>query len=452
MKANIFKEGSSNKSGDAMKHFGQLIAITLILIFASSIAFADETIVQPFSVERQFGELPQIQGSQKQFPIASNPLSAIEPIRVTDPYVTPGSPFVIEFTLENIGDELGYPFNQIPLTPDNYTLVMMADNQYDKIILPNGSTYDLWGKMNAWEQFSFVIGTSLGALSEEVSSVNGKVCKQVNVWSAIPGHLQDDITVANGGKRPSGLLNWSCIKLVEENYFNQKVNSLCKGVYDAKCLSEINSRTYVGDTVMVALTSTVPNGTCMRTVDKGFWEALGGAITTRMNAVECGIGDEGIKPGESRTFTFIGLVPNDTPVLSPTDFTKLSEVNNGVTQSASCLSSDFPESCHTIYAGVYPTAHDNLIKVIVDVVGGSTSRAITAIIGTLYHMDFEFGKDQAMASGGITNQVVGKPIYEGRGIFYVVGAGLRGSIQIILMLALITGAITGASFRRKTGA
>lgn len=427
-----------------------VLSIFVVMLFCFTFVHAEEFFVS----EREYANFPEINVTKKEYPLPSSGLlSSIEPIRVADPYVTAGQPFIIEFTLENIGDELGFPFNQIALSPNSYTLVLMADNQYDKIILPNGQAYDLWSKMTPWEQFSFALGTSVSSFGEFVSQqLEGRSCGYVDVWTAIPPRLQDEITIANGGKRPKALLNWSCIRLVDEAYFNTKVNQLCQGQLNVDCLQKINEGTYVGDTVMVALTNTTAKNKCIRVEDKGFWYLLGSAITNRMNAVECGIGENGIAPGQEATFSFVGLVPADTPVLSPADFADVTEINEGFTQSASCLGTTFPENCHTVYAGVFPTAKDNLLKIIADTVVGNLITAGQALFGTLYNMDLSVGQDIILTSGGITNKVVGAPIWEGRGIFFVVGPGLRGSIEIILLLTLIAGGLTGASLGRRTGA
>jgi len=425
------------------------ITCLLILVLCTSIAFAQTEL---FPSEGKYGEFPQIKTSETIYALPSGIRTAIEPLRVTDPYVTAGQPFIIEFTLENVGDDYGYPFNQIALSPDAYMLVMMADNQFDQVILPDGSTYDLWNNMSAWEQFSFGFATATDSFGSFVGQqLEGRQCGYVNIWTHIPPRLQNEITVKNGGKKPEALYNWSCIKLIDEAYFNQKARDFCKGTYDAKCLAEINNRTYVGDTVMVMLSSQVERGKCERVVDQGFWEALGGAITGRMNGVECGIGESGLKPGESVTISFVGLVPVDAPVLSPQQFTQVADIDEGVTTSASCINSDFPENCHTIYAGVYPLAKDNLIKLVTDSTLGQLIKAGNLIIGTLYSLDLEFAKDAVLTSGGITARVVGKPIYEARGVFYIVGAGLKGNVQIILMLAVFASFVTGASLARRTG-
>jgi len=240
--------------------------------------------------------------------------------------------------------------------------------------------------------------------------LEGRQCGHIDIWTIIPKHLQDEITIANGGKRPSALYNWSCIKLVDEPYFNNKVADLCQGKINAKCLAEINKKTYVGDSVTVFLTSTVPKGKCERVADRGILEHLGQQVLSRMDAVECGIGDGGLKPGEAVTFSFVGLVPADTPVLTPEDFSGLTEINDGMTYSASCVDSEYPENCHTIYAGVFPIAKDNMVRILTDVVVGNTVRTVNMIFQTLYNADLEAGKDVLFAGGGITSKVAGKPI------------------------------------------
>lgn len=433
------------------KAWKALLLCSFILLIAGS-SFAEQ--IEGFKDESEFQEFPQLRVSKKVYELPSEgTLSAIEPIRVADPYVTAGQPFIIEFTLENIGDELGFPFNQISLSPDQYALVLMADNQYDKVILPNGTSYDIWGNMDAWEKFNFAFATSLDSFGEYVAKeLEGRQCGYVNVWPFIPVRLQNEITQANGGQRPAGLYNWSCIRLVDEDYFNAKVSTLCGGVMDAKCLAEINNRTYVGDTIEAGLLSTTAKNTCQReSLHQDFWGRLGGTLTGRGNFVDCGIGEDGIPPGQEATFTFVGLVPADAPVLSPTEFAEVTEINEGYTQSASCLGTDFPENCHTIYAGVYPLRKENLFNTVANGITGILSQGAGIIVSTLYNLDVEAAKDVAVTGGGLIPRAVGEPIWEGRGIFFVVGPGLRGSIQLILMLALVVSGLTGASFKRRTG-
>lgn len=429
-----------------------IVFVAIVLLFSTVPSFAQSVDADLFKSERNYGEFPQIKITKRNYDLPTELLSSIQPIRVNDPYATAGQPVILEFTLENIGDELGFPFNQIPLSPDNYSLVLMMDNQYDKIILPNGKSFDMWERFSAWEKFSFAIATSVDSFGASVSQqLEGRSCGYVDIWTNIPAHVQEEITLANNGQRPTGLLNWSCIKIIDEPYFNTKVNAVCGGVQDAACLAKINEQTYVGDSIIVRLVSDVPRNTCERVADRGIGELLSGAITSRMNLVECGLGSDGLKPGQQATWTFVGLVPSDTPVLSPADFINVTEINEGVTQSASCLGTDFPENCHTVYAGVFPTAKDNLLKLLSDATIGNLIKAGNILFGTLYTLDFEFTRDVALTSGGITNQVVGKPIWEGRGIFFIVGPGLKGTINLILLLAFVAGTITGAGLARRTG-
>lgn len=435
-----------------MSNFRKALLLSMIVLLFAGSVFAEQ--VEGFVDESDQQEFPQLRVTKKSYPAPTADLvSAIEPIRVADPYVTAGQPFIIEFTLENIGDELGFPFNQIALSPDQYALVLMADNQYDHVILPNGTSFDLWGKMDPWEKFSFGIATSLDSFGSYVATeLEGRDCGYVNVWPFIPIRIQNEITQANGGHRPAGLYNWSCVKLIDEDYFNSKVSTLCGGVIDSKCLAEINNRTYVGDTLQVGLVSTTPKNSCQRlSLHQDFWGRLGGTITGRGNFVDCGLGENGLPPGQEVTFSFIGLVPADAPVLSPADFAEVTEINEGYTQSASCLGTDYPENCHTIYAGVYPLRKENAFNTIVNGITGILSQGAGIIVSTLYNLDTEAGIDAAITGGGIMPRAVGEPIWEGRGIFFVVGPGLKGSINLILMLTLVVAGLTGASFKRRTG-
>lgn len=426
------------------------ITTSLFVLFLLASANA-----QLFEQERELGSFPQIQSSQSFFPLPRGILSSsIEPLRVNDPFAAQGQPVIIEFTLSNIGDQYGYPFNTIALSPNSYGLVMMVDNQYDRVLLPNGRTIDVWSRMNAWEQFAYALALSTDAFVSEVTgTVEGRGCKYVDVWTHMPKHIQDFITQENDGKKPRALYMWDCIRITDEQLFNDKVMRFCEGTIDQSCLAEINQRTYVGSSLVVALTNTMPKGQCGRPSEKGFWEKLGAAVLDRTGYIECGIGENGIQPRESVTFTFIGLVPQDAPVVPPKDFIELSEINAGVTQSASCANSEFPEACHAIYAGVYPLAKDNLIKAIVDGVVGNLASGFNMIIGTLFNMDLEFAHDAALTSGGITSQVVGRPIWEGRGIFYIVGAALKGELTLIIYAAfLVSLGLSYAGIKRRTGA
>ena len=419
-----------------------------VLLFMPLISAAE-----PFEIERQYGEFPVIDVSQKVYPYPSALLSSIEPLKINDPYAAAGQPVIIEFTLTNIGDELGYPFNSIPLTPDNYTLVMMVDNEYDGVILPNGKKIDIWSQMTAGEQFGYALGTSTSAFGDFVArQLEGRSCGYVNIWTLFPKHIQDYITKENDGQRPKALYMWDCIKIVEEDYFIKRINQTCQGTITTKCITEINEKTYVGSTAMVVLSSG-KRGHCIRRSDSGgILERLGAAITSRMNIVDCGIGENGLQPRESVTLRFVGLIPSDAPVLPPEDFLRETSIDSGYTKSASCLNSEFPEACHTIYAGVFPTAKDNIIRLLADTIIGNLIKGVKMIFGSIYTLDLGFARDVALASGGITSQVAGQPIWEGRGIFYVVSSALRGEITMILYLAMIAGVITTAAVSRKTGA
>ena len=432
----------------------KILVLTLCVLMFVPAGFADA----PFQIESQFGEMPQISVSQKVYPFPTELLSSIQPLKINDPYAAAGQPVIIEFTLSNIGHELGYPFNSIPLTPDNYTLVMMVDNSYDGVILPDAvlpdgkkRKIDIWSMMTVGEQFGYAWGTSASSFGDFVSrQIEGRSCGYVNVWTLFPKHIQDYITTQNNGKRPKGLYIWDCIKIVEEDFFIRKINQVCQGTITTKCISQINEHSYVGSTAMVMLSS-ASRGHCSREADEGILQLIGSAITNKLNIVDCGIGENGLQPRESVTLRFVGLIPADAPVLPPEDFLKETSITSGFTQSVSCLSSAYPEACHTIYAAVYPTAKDNFVNIFLNTTVGNAIKGGKMILGSLYNLDIGFAVDTVLTSGGITPRVVGNPIWEGRGIFYVVSSALRGEITLILYLAMIAGVITTAAVRRKTG-
>ena len=147
-----------NMNNRRILNFVSVLSLFLMFSFAfmPSVIAQDDFVITPVGSEDnncQIGEVylqdrgcikPQFNADFNVFPTPegkiSSSLGEIQAIRINNPYAAGGQPVVVEFTLQNIGDQLGYPFDKIDLPADVYALqlavdkdiqVVMADGRYD---------------------------------------------------------------------------------------------------------------------------------------------------------------------------------------------------------------------------------------------------------------------------------------------------------------------------------
>ena len=383
---------------------------------------------------------------------ASSLLGGIDPIRIDDPWAAAGQPVIVQFTLENIGDQFDYPFNQIALLPDNYALVLSVDKDIG-VFTAEGKFIDIWGMMNAFQKFVFIAQTSWGTGKEAISKqLAGKQCGYVDVRAYLP-----DSVVKSADERagfPLDITMWDCLRIVDLPFFAKELRGYCQGSLTGQCLSAINKdfAEQVTSTVTVALSSfessNIEKGECARAWDvSGALGKIGLAIRGKANLVVCGIGDSGLEPGDSVSFDFVALVPSDTPVIPPRAIGQTAEgdLEQGYTMSAQCENSRYASACHSIYAAVYPLATETFFTWIGDGLTSSFKVGGCLLSGWLA----EGTAKQCLSTRGAGAETVGEPIWEGAGIFYIVGPTLKGSITLILLTALLGGGVLGLALGKR---
>lgn len=391
--------------------------------------------------------------------IASS-LGRVQPIRINNPYAVAGQPVIVEFTLENIGDQLGFPYDQITLPADTYALELGIDKDI-RVILPDGRIVDVWGFMTGMQKVGFLLKLSTAqAITEIKKEIKGGSCGYVEITKYLPNDVNDKLKDLNGGKS-ARVYSWECINVVDMPLFETEVKSYCGNSIDSACIAKLNEKVgnAVTDVVTVLLSSGsksgLQKGECERPNSGSFWAGLGGVLTNKANVVECSIGLNGLAPGESVTFQFVALVPADTPTLAPQALKELDdlkttdgELYGGYTESASCIDSSNPTACHSVYAGVYPVAHANLLSYL----AGQTGTLLQSLkCGASWIWDLG-NNDMKACLSTISSQgvkAIGEPLWEGQGVFYVVGAALSATINFILWGAFVSGAL--APIVRKGG-
>lgn len=370
--------------------------------------------------------------------------STAQTLAVQDPFASAGQPVMIEFTLSNVGAE--FPFNQIPLPADSFALMLAIDPDIN-FRTSSGTEIDWFERMNGIEKFLTV--TRLGAVkfgSEVKNEITGRQCEFIDVFDNLPKSAQEEIIEKNDGVKPDGVFAWDCIRVTNEEFFQDSVEDNCKSEnYDSTCLAKVNKRSADGgftDSTVVALTSDVTKGTC---------EAVRGGSSVvsflSKSVVKCGIGQNGLQPGDSVTLRFYAVVPADTPTVSPDDLDQSNEVRNFQSFSQSCLDSQFPQNCHTIYAGVYPIKTKNLISMTVE---GATDTLQFGSCGfqKLYKgSNIDFTDCVRSRVSGVST--IGEPIWEGTGIFYVLAPDLSGQVALVLIGATALGVMGGVTSTRR---
>lgn len=382
----------------------------------------------------------------------SSSLGDVQVIRINNPYAAAGEPVVVDFTLQNIGDQMGYPFDQINLPPNVYALQLAVDKDIG-VIMADGRRVDVWGTMTGTQKVSSLLCLGSKQFWEQVTkTLAGRTCGYVEMTKCLPQNVNDKLKDLNNGKAAK-VYTWECIKIVDMPEFNDRIKAYCGTNIDSACVSKLNQNlgNAVNDVVTVLLSdgvkSNLAKGECERPNSGTFWKSFGGYLAGNVNVVQCSIGENGLKPGDSATFKFVALVPADTPTVSAQGISELTDIKNadkelygGYTESASCIDSSNPKACHTVYGAVYPAAQENLISWLAD-----KGKTVLDLFGCSGSYLWNLGKSDVkgcMAYGHSGIDVVGEPLWEGQGTFYVIGAALNAVITFTLWGAFASGYIT----------
>ena len=383
----------------------------------------------------------------------------IDAIKITNPFAAQGQPVIVKFTLENIGDQFGYPYNQIDLPPDNYVLMLGVDKDIG-IRDKENRLVDIWGLMSTWERFAYIMVTSSVEFATMVrSELKGEVCGYVDLSKAsqlgikaVPQRILDIVKERTGSER---IMVWSCLKITDKPFFATELKAYCNKNIDSSCMSKISNDfgNSVSDTIQVLLSSSdegeILKGECVRPHSgKGLWGYLKKLALPMIdwNIVKCSLGDDGLKPGEKVTFDFVVLVPRDAPVVNPRNIDELKFFGDRTEEEAvytfdTVCRDDNPnvKACHSIYAGVYPARTKNWLNVIGKGFTNSLKLGSCTISGI-----FTSAKISTCSQGkGFDINAVGEPIWEGSGIFYIVGPVLKATIEMVLWAAALAGGLLG---------
>ena len=459
-----------NMNNRRILNFVSVLSLFLMFSFAfmPSVIAQDDFVITPVGSEDnncQIGEVylqdrgcikPQFNADFNVFPTPegkiSSSLGEIQAIRINNPYAAGGQPVVVEFTLANIGDQLGYPFDKIDLPADVYALQLAVDKDI-QVVMADGRRVDVWGMMTGYQKVIFLLGLSNGQFWEQVKkSLEGRTCGYVEMSKYLPQNVRERLQDMNNGKE-ANVYSWQCIKIVDMPYFRTAIKSYCGSEVDSGCISRLNTElgNSVSDVVTVLLSSGeksgLTKGQCERPNSGTFWKNLGGYLAGNVNVVECAIGSSGLKPGDRVTFSFVALVPSDAPSVSPQALSQLTEIKNldgdlygGYTESASCIDSSNPKACHTVYGAVYPVAQENLVSWF-----GNRVNQVTSLIKCSGNEIWHLGRSSfkgCMATGHSNIDVVGEPVWEGQGIFFVLAPALSATITMILWGVYVAGALT----------
>ena len=245
-------------------------------------------------------------------------------------------------------------------------------------------------------------------------------------------------------------MSWHCLKIVDKPFFATEIKQYCRGEIDAECIANINADmgNSASDVIQVLLTDTedgqIPKGQCVRPHQAiGFWGWMERVLLPQIkwNIVKCSIGDDGLKPGQKITFDFVIAVPKDTPVVNPQYFEDLeiyrSDENEIYTFSNTCKDDPNAKACHSIYASVWPAKTDNYLSLLKD--SWVNSFKLGSCTGILSSSKVSL----CVETHGYGAEAVGEPIWEGAGVFYVIGPILKGSIELLLWAAVVAGGLTG---------
>lgn len=373
--------------------------------------------------------------------------STVSPIAVNDPFASAGTPVKVQFELKNVGE--GFPLNQISLPPNVFALVVSVDREIG-YRTADGREIDVFSKMSGLQKFMYL--TSIGvesAYDATKGSIQGRQCGFIDVFDNLPKSTQEEIREENGGKAAE-VYSWDCLKVTSEENFDDRVKSYCEDTgYTSQCLAELNrdNANALTNTVVALLVEDddLKTGECelARGNTAVGWLAK--------STLRCDIGPNGVQPGESVTFEYYIVVPADTPSVNPEEFAESqNEISESRTYQASCLDSDYPRNCHTIYGGVFPVQQDNLLSVLAD-----NAQDLTAVGQCSWKQLWNLGDNDFTScvrsrSAGV--DTVGEPVWEGQGTFYVLGPDLDATVTLILIVAGMLGGLGGlATSRQITG-
>ena len=437
----VFINNNLSFKGDNMKKW---VILPVLLILFSNLVLAAEFHDLTEDQKRQFFAQSV---EQKIIPLKDFYPSSISTLAIQDPFASAGTPVIAEITISNIGKD--FPFNVISLPPDSFVLLMAVDKEV-AFRTEDGRVIDVFGpdstlKNKGILKFFYYTGVGLEAsVVAAKDSLTGRTCSFVNVYDNLPQSAKEYISDRNSGKSPEAVYAWDCLKITDENKFNEQVKSSCgQEKYNSGCIANINKRDShaIINTVLVALSSDVPKGTC---------EVVRGQTVTSFiakNVVKCGIGTNGLNPGESVTLRFVIIVPSDTPVISGEDLGKSGEAEGSQTFQASCQDSQFPKACHTLYAGIYPMATNNLGKLLFEDVVNLFKIGGCGVNKLWYGTATDF--TQCVKSRTSSLDAIGDPIWEAQGIFYVLAPQLQGTVQLFLYAVYASGVLSALALTRK---
>lgn len=421
-----------------INHYFALLMM-LLLLASNALAIKDWDDLTP---EEQKSMLKV---TSKVIPLEKNIFasSTVNPIRVNDPFASAGQPVIAEFTLANVGSD--FPFNQIPLPADSFALVMAVDKEIG-FRSEDGRSIDVLSKMTGLQKFMFITGLGFEVgVSDVTGALSGRTCQYVNVFDNLPKSVQEEVIDLNDNKKPEVYM-WDCLKITDEATFEERIEEACEDDgFSRSCLAEINEKSAnsILNTNVVALVSDVPKGTCE--------QARGKTMTSWIakNVIKCGIGENGLRPGEQVTFKFVVIVPADTPVIQGEDLATSGEIQSeGFTYSASCMKSSNPKACHSIYSAVFPMATDNLLKITLD---GMTD---LFAVGGCGLNKLWFGSkssfEACVEAKSTSIDVVGEPIYEGQGTFFVLAPQLDAQLTLVLFGITLSGVVSALSVTRRS--
>lgn len=372
-------------------------------------------------------------------------------LKIVNPYAAAGQVVVAQIVVTNEGGS--YPFNYITLPPDQFGLMVAVDKGNEFVTCQNQP--DL-GK-RYWEVFRndgerlywwLAIQESRNNYAIWQKSVSGRTCISYDATKStvfpFPASLGDVLNQRLcGGGGVNSIIMWDCLKIVDDYHWQNLVKTNCpNGVIDESCTTTLNdAQKYISKSTE----NFVPSDTitCMLTSDPVNQVDMNPKSGTKPNSmVRCGIGPNGLKPGESATFSFYIMIPADTPLATKETLDAV-QFGTEPTVREDCSELGNPSGCHGLYVAVYPLATQTVMS---DFSNWLTN-AVSCGGATRYFLD-KNGFDQCWASKTSAERVVGEPIRAERGIFFIFGPALGFSVNMMLLGALVAGTFGGVIGRR----
>lgn len=364
-------------------------------------------------------------------PSLQAPLS-FEGVKINNPWTAPGQTAIAYITVRNIGDQAGYPYNVIPLAPNQYTLGVGADVRQGDCAMQKALADKSDDEYVCYDELDWLskIGIGFQIFSGKAyKSFAPKSC----IWVPITVSKQKD------GQTVTGTYYYfDCIKIIPYEGFEQFVKPACGDTIDEKCIANVNDQ-YVGAAPSMSyaeLSSDVQVGTCKNT---GSTNVLG--VTLSKGRWECGVPNVGIMPGEEVEYKFAMLVPNNAPIAGeiPT-----SVYDKGFSQSLSCQYVGGGPNCHELYLAIYPSDYESLASAVGGFISnlGSSGTCAWKYVASLGNIDWNTCMAGQAAGTGIL-ALTGGPLVEDQGIFFTVGPQIQFLVTIVLWLAIVGGAAAG---------